>query len=61
MSSHSWEDHEKVASVLRKTRHPWILTYDSDDRVRNLYGSPHLTGLVVWPGYPESLSVCDGV
>ncbi len=44
MSSHSWEDHEKVASVLRKTRHPWILTYDSDDRVRNLYPSHRCLG-----------------
>ncbi|MEU0552044.1 DNA adenine methylase [Micromonospora sp. NPDC005979] len=37
MSSHSWEDHEKVASALTKTRQPWILTYDVDERVRNLY------------------------
>lgn len=37
MSSHSWQDHEKVAGVLARTRHPWILTYDVDDRVRNLY------------------------
>jgi DNA adenine methylase len=39
MSAHSWEDHEKLARVLLKTRHPWILTYDFDERVRNLYPS----------------------
>ena len=39
MCEHSWEDHEKLATVLVKTRHPWILTYDYDQRVRNLYPS----------------------
>ncbi|MEV1146601.1 DNA adenine methylase [Micromonospora sp. NPDC049799] len=39
MSSHSWEDHEKLAAVLAKSRHPWILTYDVDERVRGLYPS----------------------
>ena len=37
MSAHSWEDHEELARILLKTRHPWILTYDFDERVRNLY------------------------
>ncbi|WP_084599776.1 DNA adenine methylase [Actinoplanes subtropicus] len=37
MSSHSWSDHEKLAASLAKTRHPWVLTYDTDDRVRSLY------------------------
>lgn len=37
MSSHSWEDHERLAKVLLKSRHPWILTYDFDQRVRDLY------------------------
>jgi DNA adenine methylase len=37
MCEHSWDDHEKLATVLLKTRHPWILTYDYDERVRNLY------------------------
>jgi DNA adenine methylase len=39
MNEHSWEDHEKLAKVLLNTRHPWILTYDFDERVRNLYPS----------------------
>ncbi|MBQ0977567.1 DNA adenine methylase [Micromonospora sp. M61] len=39
MSSHSWSDHEKLAEALSKSRHPWILTYDVDDRVRSLYPS----------------------
>jgi DNA adenine methylase len=37
MSAHSWEDHERLAGALLGTRHPWILTYDLDQRVRNLY------------------------
>jgi len=37
LSMHSWADHEKLAIALGKTRHPWILTYDTDDRVRKLY------------------------
>ncbi|WP_368052492.1 DNA adenine methylase [Micromonospora sp. HUAS LYJ1] len=37
MSAHSWEDHEKLAVALARIRHPWILTYDVDERVRNLY------------------------
>lgn len=39
MSAHSWEDHEKLATVLLSNRHPWVLTYDFDERVRNLYPS----------------------
>ncbi|MDG4764410.1 DNA adenine methylase [Solwaraspora sp. WMMD406] len=37
MSSHSWGDHERLAKVLARLRHPWVLTYDVDERVRNLY------------------------
>ena len=37
MSAHSWDDHEKLADVLNECRHPWVLTYDVDERVRNLY------------------------
>ncbi len=39
MSAHSWDDHEKLARVLLNTRHPWILTYEFDERVRNIYPS----------------------
>jgi DNA adenine methylase len=39
MSAHSWEDHVRLAKMLLRIRHPWILTYDFDERVRNLYPS----------------------
>ena len=39
MSEHSWADHSELASLLLKIRHPWILTYDLDERIRNLYPS----------------------
>jgi DNA adenine methylase len=39
MSAQSWEDHERLARVLLRTRHPWILTYESDHRIRSLYRS----------------------
>lgn len=37
MSDHSWVDQEQLANALRKMRHPWILTYDFDERIRALY------------------------
>ena len=37
MSTHSWDDHEKLSETLLGNRHPWILTYDYDERVRRLY------------------------
>lgn len=37
MSSHSREDDERLARVLLKTRHPWVLTYDFDESIRTLY------------------------
>ncbi len=39
MSSHSWTDHQDLAAALDRTRHPWILTYDFDERIRRLYSS----------------------
>lgn len=44
MTEHSWAEHEKLARVLTNSRHPWILTYDADDRVRNLYPSNRCLG-----------------
>jgi DNA adenine methylase len=38
-STHSWTDHERLSISLGKSRHPWILTYDYDERVRRLYPS----------------------
>src|SRR6266536_1072476 len=40
---------------------PFPVIHNLVGRSEDFNGSPHLTGLVVWPGYPESLSVCDGV
>ena len=37
MSSHSWGDHESLARKLSTLRHPWVLTYDVDERIRPLY------------------------
>ena len=34
MSAQSWEDHEKLATALLQIRHPWILTYELDERIR---------------------------
>jgi DNA adenine methylase len=31
-----WEDHERLATILRGSRN-WFLTYDADDRVLDLY------------------------
>lgn len=31
------EDHAEVADAVRSLRHPWIVTYDMADEVRNLY------------------------
>ena len=37
MTDHSWSEHQKLEQVLTKSPHPWILTYDTDDRTRKLY------------------------
>lgn len=37
LADHSWSEHRKLAEVLRRSQHPWILTYDADDRTRDLY------------------------
>jgi DNA adenine methylase len=39
LNRHSWQDHEKLAKILLDNRHPWVLTYDFDERVRCLYPS----------------------
>lgn len=39
MREHSWADHESLSAILREARHPWLLTYDTDERVRSLYPS----------------------
>lgn len=38
MTDHSWEEHQRLERVLTTSPHPWILTYDADDRTRDLYG-----------------------
>lgn len=37
MTDHSWNEHRRLEQVLTKSPHPWILTYDTDDRTRILY------------------------
>ena len=37
MTDHSWSEHQRLGGVLTKSPHPWILTYDADDRTRELY------------------------
>lgn len=37
MTDHTWKDHNRLASLLRKSPHPWVLTYDNGDRIRGLY------------------------
>jgi DNA adenine methylase len=39
MSSDSWQDQENLSNALSKQRHPWVLTYEVDERVRSLYSS----------------------
>ncbi|MFW6775951.1 DNA adenine methylase [Nocardioides sp. CPCC 205120] len=39
MTDHSWGEHEQLKQVLTKSPHPWILTYDADERTRALYGN----------------------
>lgn len=38
MTDHSWPEHNKLEQVLTGSPHPWILTYDADERTRELYG-----------------------
>lgn len=37
MTDHSWPEHEKLRRALADSPHPWILTYDADERTRDLY------------------------
>lgn len=37
MTDHSWDEHQRLERSLRQSPHPWILTYDADDRTRDLY------------------------
>lgn len=37
MTDHSWAEHQRLERTLRTSPHPWILTYDADDRTRTLY------------------------
>jgi DNA adenine methylase len=37
MTEHTWKDHNRLAALLRRSPHPWVLTYDNGDRIRDLY------------------------
>jgi DNA adenine methylase len=39
MTEHSWSEHRRLEQTLTTSPHPWILTYDADDRTRELYGN----------------------
>ncbi len=37
MTNHDWAEHERLATCLTDSPHPWLLTYDADSRTRELY------------------------
>lgn len=37
MTEHTWHDHNRLATLLHRSPHPWVLTYDNGDRIRSLY------------------------
>jgi DNA adenine methylase len=37
LNAMSWEDHSGLAAVLRQSEAPWVVTYDRDPRVVELY------------------------
>lgn len=37
MTEHTWDDHNRLAGLLRRSPHPWVLTYDNGDRIRSRY------------------------
>lgn len=37
MTDHTWSEHQRLELTLRRSPHPWLLTYDADDRTRELY------------------------
>lgn len=37
MTDHSWAEHQRLERRLRESPHPWLLSYDVDDRTRLLY------------------------
>ncbi len=43
-NSYTPKDHEEVAAAVARLRHPWIVSYDNDPLIRNLYvGRPSIT------------------
>lgn len=37
LTRHTWDDHNRLAHVLRRSPHPWILTYDNGEKIHPLY------------------------
>ncbi len=37
LNAMGWEDHGVLAGAMQESRHPWLVTYDDDDRVEKLY------------------------
>jgi DNA adenine methylase len=46
-SSFSERDHVRLAECLRKTAHPWVLSYDDCPLVRDLYSWAHIEAVTV--------------
>lgn len=42
LDTFNWEHHVELAQLLAASRSPWMVTYDHDDRVHNLYQSQRL-------------------
>lgn len=39
---HKTFDHERLAEVLKKTKHKWLLTYDNSEYIKNLYSFAYI-------------------
>lgn len=39
---HKTFDHERLAEVLKKTKHKWLLTYDNCEYIKNLYSFAYI-------------------
>jgi len=39
---HKIFDHERLAEVLKKTKHKWLITYDDSEYIRNLFAFAHI-------------------
>jgi len=40
---HKTFDHERFASVMKQTKHKWLITYDDNEYIRNLFSFANIT------------------